>query len=57
MLRYHEGSGRVNEVKNINGIDNMPILCFGEDEQGEAYMTDAFGQIWGLEEERRSASD
>ena len=33
-------------------IDNMPIVTFGEDEAGEAYLTDAFGQIFGLVEVR-----
>jgi len=26
----------------------MPIIAFGADSQGEAYMTDSFGQIWTI---------
>lgn len=52
MLRYNDSSEKVASVSKIDGIDNMPIVTFGEDEAGEAYVTDAFGQIFGLVEVR-----
>lgn len=50
MLRYDERSGAVASIAGIDGIENMPIVTFGEDEEGEVYLTDAFGRIFGFEE-------
>jgi quinoprotein glucose dehydrogenase len=28
--------------------DNLPVVTFGEDEQGEVYLSDAFGRIFWI---------
>lgn len=48
MLRRDEKSGKIVSVAAIDRIENMPIMTFGEDEQGEVYCTDAFGRIFAL---------
>lgn len=44
-LKYDEQQKKV--LANYSLKDKqMPIIAFGEDEQGEVYLTDAFGMIW-----------
>ena len=43
----------VTAINTISGVDNMPIVTFGEDEDGEVYFTIAFGRIYGLVQESK----
>ena len=36
-------------------LANPPIMCIGSDEQGELYMGDSFGNIWGFESKASAA--
>jgi quinoprotein glucose dehydrogenase len=49
-LRYDERSGKVVTVDSIERIEDIPVITFGEDEEGEVYLADAFGRIFGLTE-------
>ena len=51
-LKYDFDNQRVvsNRALSTAGIEggSIPVITFGEDEQGEVYLTDAFGRIFGL---------
>ncbi|MFO0913453.1 MAG: PQQ-dependent sugar dehydrogenase [Pirellulales bacterium] len=52
LLRYDDRSGQVSSVSSLEGVDNMPIMTFGQDEAGEIYLSDAFGRILRLAENK-----
>lgn len=43
-LKYDAATGKVIENRPIES-SNVPVMTFGEDESGEVYCTDSFGQI------------
>jgi quinoprotein glucose dehydrogenase len=44
-LKYDDGAKKVIANYLLKG-DNLPVMTYGEDEQGEAYFTTPFGQIF-----------
>jgi len=46
-LDYDEKTGKVRGNYRITG-PNLPVMSFGEDEQGEAYFTTPFGILYGF---------
>ncbi len=50
-LKYDEKSKKVTANRPIAGPPgfNIPCMCIGEDEKGELYLGDSFGQLWWFE--------
>lgn len=50
-LKYDEKAKKVVANRPIAGPEgfNMPCMCIGEDEAGEIFMGDSFGQLWQFE--------
>ncbi len=47
-LNYNSKSGKVTANRSIQS-ETMPYIAIGQDDAGEVYLTDSFGQIWWLE--------
>lgn len=47
-LNYNPKAGKVVANRSIQS-ETMPYIAIGQDDTGEVYLTDAFGQIWWLE--------
>jgi len=47
-LKYDAKSGKTVANRSIESA-TMPYIAIGQDDSGEVYLTDAFGQIWWLE--------
>jgi quinoprotein glucose dehydrogenase len=52
-LKYDEKAKKVVANRPIAGPEgfNIPCMCIGEDEAGEVYLGDSFGQLWWFETE------
>lgn len=50
-LKRDEQTGEVTENRLIPG-ENVPVITFGEDEQGEIYFSDPFGRIFKFAESK-----
>src|SRR5262245_14436853 len=50
-LKYDEKAKKVTANRPIAGPPgfNIPCMCIGEDEKGELYLGDSFGQLWWFE--------
>ena len=50
-LKYDEKAKKVIANRPIAGPEgfNIPCMCIGQDEDGELYMGDSFGQLWKFE--------
>jgi glucose/arabinose dehydrogenase len=50
-LKYDEKAKKVVANRPIAGPEgfNIPCMCIGEDEAGEIYLGDSFGQLWRFE--------
>jgi glucose/arabinose dehydrogenase len=54
-LKYDEKGKKVVANRPIAGPPegfNIPCMCIGEDEAGEIYMGDSFGQLWWFEQQK-----
>lgn len=47
-LNYNPKAGKVIANRSIQS-ETMPYIAIGQDDAGEVYLTDSFGQIWWLE--------
>ena len=48
-LKYDAKSGKTVANRSLQTESAMPYIAIGQDDAGEVYLTDAFGQIWWLE--------
>jgi quinoprotein glucose dehydrogenase len=45
-LEYDRGKKEVTSVHRFKKVQDVPVITFGEDEQGEIYFSDAFGRMF-----------
>ncbi|MGI8978743.1 MAG: PQQ-dependent sugar dehydrogenase [Pirellulaceae bacterium] len=48
-LQYDAKSGKTIANRSLQTESTMPYIAIGQDDSGEVYLTDSFGQIWWLE--------
>ncbi|MBC7857025.1 MAG: PQQ-dependent sugar dehydrogenase [Pirellulaceae bacterium] len=48
-LKYDAKSGKTVANQSLQTESTMPYIAIGQDDAGEVYLTDTFGQIWWLE--------
>lgn len=48
-LKYDAKSGKTVANRSLQIESTMPYIAIGQDDAGEVYLTDSFGQIWWLE--------